>query len=284
MWKTWSGRLARTMFILLLAGTQPLPVFAQPLVMGILPLRYRTAEQMVPLVRPLVPPPGTVSGIQNQLIVHTTPQNLAEIRAVLERIDTLPRRLLISVRQDADTVSAADGLSVSGRAAIGRGEVSAGNPPPGGGVGVQAYSTTRSGSDRANQQVQALEGQPAMIHAGRSIPVPVRQFVRGPAGVQAVDTVEYREVSTGFQVVARLSGDEVILDILPQRQSVASGQLPGSVDTQQIATSVRGRLGEWIDLGGSARSSDDRQSVLLGRAGTAAASERRVLVKVEELR
>ncbi|MEI6317684.1 MAG: secretin N-terminal domain-containing protein [Pseudomonadota bacterium] len=284
MWKTRSGRLALTTFILMLLGIQPPPALAQPLVMGILPLRYRTAEQMVPLVRPLVPPPGTVSGIQNQLIVHTTPQNLAEIRAVLERIDTLPRRLLISVRQDADTASAADGVTVSGRAASGRGEVSIGNPPPGTGAGVQVYSTTRSGSDRANQQVQALEGQPAMIHAGRSIPVPVRQIVRGPAGVQAVDSVEYREVSTGFQVVARLSGDEVILDILPQRQSVASGPLPGSVDTQQIATTVRGRLGEWIDLGGSARSSDDRQSVLLGRAGASAASERRVLVKVEELR
>ena len=283
MWKIRSGRLALTTFILMLVGIQPPPALAQPLVMGILPLRYRTAEQMVPLVRPLVPPPGTVSGIQNQLIVHTTPQNLAEIRAVLERIDTLPRRLLISVRQDADTVSAADGVAASGRAAIGRGEVSIGNPPPGTGAGVQVYSTTRSGSDRANQQVQALEGQPAMIHAGRSIPVPVRQIVRGPAGVQAVDSVEYREVSTGFQVVARLSGDEVILDILPQRQSVASGPLPGSVDTQQIATTVRGRLGEWIDLGGSARSSDDRQSVLLGRAGASAASERRVLVKVEEL-
>jgi type II secretory pathway component GspD/PulD (secretin) len=284
MWKIRSGRLALTTFILMLVGIQPPPALAQPLVMGILPLRYRTAEQMVPLVRPLVPPPGTVSGIQNQLIVHTTPQNLAEIRAVLERIDTLPRRLLISVRQDADTASAADGVTVSGRAASGRGEVSIGNPTTGTGVGVQVYSTTRSGSDRANQQVQALEGQPAMIHAGRSIPVPVRQFVRGPSGVQAVDSVEYREVSTGFQVVARLSGDEVILDILPQRQSVASGPLPGSVDTQQIATTVRGRLGEWIDLGGSARSSDDRQSVLLGRAGASAASERRVLVKVEELR
>ena len=284
MWKIRSGRLALTTFILMLVGIQPPPALAQPLVMGILPLRYRTAEQMVPLVRPLVPPPGTVSGIQNQLIVHTTPQNLAEIRAVLERIDTLPRRLLISVRQDTDTVSAVDGVSASGRAASGRGEVSIGNPPTGTGVGVQVYSTTRSGSDRANQQVQALEGQPAMIHAGRSIPVPVRQFVRGPSGVQAVDSVEYREVSTGFQVVARLSGDEVILDILPQRQSVASGALPGSVDTQQIATTVRGRLGEWIDLGGSARSSDDRQSVLLGRAGASAASERRVLVKVEELR
>jgi len=257
---------------------------AQPLVMGILPLHYRTVEQVIPLVRPLVPPPGTVSGIQNQLIVHTTPANLAQIRAVLERIDTLPRRLLISVRQDADAASSADRVSLEGGIAVGRGEVSVGDRPPGGGARVQAYSTNRSQSDRTMQQVQALEGQPAMIHAGRSAPVPMRQVVRGPVGTQVVDSVEYREVSTGFQVIARLSGDQVILDILPQRQVPATGGVPGSVSTQQLATTVRGRLGEWIDLGGTERMLDDRQSVLLGRAGAGGAEHRRVLVRVEELK
>jgi hypothetical protein len=286
-------RLAANRLALMMLSCLPLlgavPAGAQGLVMGILPLKYRTAEQMVPLVRPLVPPPGTVSGIQNQLIVHTTPQNLAEIRAVLARIDTLPRRLLISVRQDGERAGSADGVGVSGRVSAGGAEVVVGTAPSGAGLGVQAQTTTRSGSERAMQQVQALEGQPALIQAGRSIPVPVRRVVRGPLGVQTVDAVEYREVSSGFQVVARLAGDEVLLDILPQRQSSPPGVLPGStaigvVDSQQIATTVRGRLGEWIDLGGTARVADDRQSVLLGRAGASVSEERRVLVRVEELR
>lgn len=277
-----TGRYVALAMVLLLAA-QPLAL-AQALVMGILPLRFRTADQMVPLIRALVPAPGTVSGIQNQLIVHTTAQNLAEIRAVLERIDTMPRRLLISVRQDADTGSGAAGVSAGGRVTAGRTEISAGTAPPGASAGVQVYSTTRSGADRATQQVQALEGQPAMIQAGRSVPVPVRQVVRGPAGLQAIDSIEYREVSSGFQVVVRLSGDEVMLDILPQQQSIVPGAGPGTVDTQQIATTVRGRLGEWIDLGGTARASNDRQSVLLGRAAASATEDRRVQVRVEELR
>jgi hypothetical protein len=173
---------------------------------------------------------------------------------------------------------------VDGSVAVGRGDVSVGNPRPGGGVGVQVYSTDRSQSDRTMQQVQALEGQPAMIHSGRSAPVPVRQVVRGPAGLQVVESVEYRELSTGFQVVARLAGDQVILDILPQRQAPAGGSVPGAVSTQQLSTTVRGRLGEWIDLGGTVRTTDDRQSVLLGRAGAGATELRRVQVRVEELR
>lgn len=255
---------------------------AQPLVMGILPLHYRTVEQVIPLVRPLVPPPGTVSGIQNQLIVHTTPANLAEIRAVLERIDTLPRRLLISVRHDTDTAASADRVSVEGVVTLGRSEVSVGGRAAGG-TRVEAHATTRGQSDRTVQQVQALEGQPAMIQAGRSVPVPVRQVVRGPAGPEVVDSVEYREVATGFQVIARLAGDQVILDILPQRQVPAGGGVPGSVNTQQLATTVRARLGEWIDLGGTVRALDDRQSVLLGRTGARGSEQLRVLVRVEEL-
>jgi hypothetical protein len=82
----------------------------------------------------------------------------------------------------------------------------------------------------------------------------------------------------------RLSGEEVMLDILPQRQSIAQGAGPGTVDTQQLSTTVRGRLGEWIDLGGTVRTSGDRQSVLLGRATSSSAEERRVQVRVEELR
>ncbi|MCE2946137.1 MAG: hypothetical protein ACK515_13565 [bacterium] len=276
------GRAGRFLLMLQLAGTCVL-AHAQPLVMGILPLHYRTAEQVIPLVRPLVPAPGTVSGIQNQLIVHTTPANLVEIRTVLERIDTMPRRLLISVRQDGEGAVAAERASVEGSVRIGRGDAPSGGRVEGG-IGVQVYSTERSQSDRTMQQVQALEGQPAMIQAGRSAPVPVRQVVRGPAGVQVVDSVEYRELSTGFQVVARLAGDQVILEILPQRQVPAGGGVPGAVSTQQLATTVRGRLGEWIDLGGTARTVEDRQSVLLGRAGAAGTEQRRTLVRVEELR
>jgi len=256
---------------------------AQPLVMGILPLHYRTAEQVIPLVRPLVPPPGTVSGIQNQLIVHTTPANLAEIRAVLERIDAMPRRLLISVRHDSDMAASADRIAVEGTVALGRGEVSAGSRLPGGGARVEAHATSRHQSDRTMQQVQALEGQPAMIQTGRSVPVPVRQVVRGPAGAQVVDSVEYREAATGFQVIARLAGDQVILDILPQRQVPAGDGWPGAVNTQQLATTVRARLGEWIDLGGTVRTIDERQTVLLGRAGAGGSEQRRVMVRVEAL-
>jgi hypothetical protein len=282
--------------------------FGQALAMEIFQLRYRTADQLVPLIRPLVPPPGTVSGIQNQLIVRSTPQNLAEIRTVLDRVDTLPRRLLITVRQDTDLTGERDAVSAgarvsgpigdSGRGSVviggagvagGRpaGQASVGIPPSGGGVAgrveAEVISSRRAEADRNTHQIQVLEGQPAWIQAGQTVPVPVRQQVSGPWGTRLVDTIEYREISTGFQVLARVTGDQVVLEILPQQQS-ASSTVPGGVNAQQLATTASGRLGEWIDLGGATRTIEGRESVLLGRASQVGTELRRVLVRVEELR
>jgi len=258
-------------------------VHAQMQTMEIFSLKYRTVEQMMALIRPLVPPPGTVTGIQNQLIVRSTPQNIAEVRAVLERVDTVPRRLLITVRQDADATTERDRLSVSGTVPLGRnGEIVVG-APGGAGVEAQVLSSRRAESDRNTQQVQALEGQPAFIQIGQSVPVPSRQVVRGAFGTQVIDTVEYRDIGTGFQVLPRVNGDRVFLDILPQRETPGNAG-PGSVNTQRLSTTVSGRLGEWIDLGGATQVIDERQSVLLGRTTRAGIDQRRVLVRVEELR
>src|SRR5258706_15326332 len=75
--------------------------FAQATVLEVIALRYRTAEQVIPVLKPLLDRSGTLSGMQNQLIVRTTPANLAELKQVLATLDAQPRQLMITVRQDA---------------------------------------------------------------------------------------------------------------------------------------------------------------------------------------
>ena len=72
-------------------------------------LKYRSAKQVIPVIRPLIAPGGTVSGMQNQLILRTTKANLEDIRKILASLDALPRRLMIYVRQDAEGASAQRG-------------------------------------------------------------------------------------------------------------------------------------------------------------------------------
>jgi hypothetical protein len=131
-----------------------------------------------------------------------------------------------------------------------------------------------------------LEGSSAYIRVGESRPVPSRQVVRTVINGQIVDRVvegtEYRDAATGFSVRPRLQGDIVTLDINPQRDSF-DDRRRGTVNVQQVTTTVSGRIGEWIDLGGMDDSRSDERSALLGRSSGRTGDRRGVQVRVEIL-
>src|SRR5215216_6184113 len=66
----------------------------------IIALRHRTAEQVIPVLVPLIEAGGTLSGQGTQLFVRTSPANLSDIKLALESVDRPLRRLMISVRLD----------------------------------------------------------------------------------------------------------------------------------------------------------------------------------------
>ena len=257
--------------LIVLCALAPLIALAQNTTLEVITLKYRTAEQMMPVLKPLLDKSGTLSGMQNQLIVRTTPANLAELKLVLAKLDAVPRRLVITVRHDAmlDRDRDRARIEVSGR-----------------------IDNTRSlDADRNTQSVQVLEGNSAFIRTGQSVPVPQRHAVRTIVNGQVVDrintAIEYRDVLTGFHVLPRLAGDRVTLEINPQRDTFASPEqnLPrGSVNVQQAATTVSGRLGEWIELGGVVQGVSNQQSVILGSTRETSSDNRRILLKVEEIR
>ncbi len=272
---------------------------AQATVLEVIPLKYRTAEQVIPIIQPMLAKGGSVSGLQNQLVVRTTPGNLQEIRRILASVDAKPRRLLITVRQDADSDASRRAAEVSGSVRIdGNARVTApgtadsrsasvGAGPDDNGLRARVIDTRRVQSERNQQTVQVLEGTSAFIRVGQSVPVPRQQVVQtvigGQVVTQVVDNVDYRDAGTGFHVLPRVAGDNVTLDISPQHDTF-NRQLPGAIDTQHVATTVSGRLGEWIEIAGLDQDRSRGQSVLLGRASSSGADNRRVLIKVEELK
>jgi len=271
---------------------------SQTTVLEVVPLRYRTAQEVIPIIRPMLAPEGSVSGLQGQLIVRTTPANLEEVKRILASIDTAPRQLLITVRQDADTDRSRASAGVSGSVGGEHGRVTVpgshdqrgGNVVIGEGdnrVRVQAAEGRRVESDRNTQTVRVMEGREAFVHVGQSVPVRERQVrrvvINGKLVEQVVDGTQYRDVTTGFYVLPRLSGDRVTLDVSPQRESL-SRQIPGAINVQSLVTTVSGRLGEWMEIGGVSQDASGQQTVLIGRKTTATRDDRRVLVKVEEVR
>jgi hypothetical protein len=221
----------------------------------IIPLRHRTVEQVLPTLRPLLEPGGTLTGQSNQLIVRASPANMAQLKQALEAIDRPLRRLQISVRFDDALDAASQGIEASGRISN-----------RGSRVDIGAHDQRGSATERVDQRIQVLEGGRALIMTGRSTPLPVTR-----------DTMIIRETATGFEAIPRLAGgDAVLVDIAPQRET------PG--EQQRLATTVRARLGEWFELGGTVTGAarDDRGIASASRSQVSEA--RRVWLKVEELR
>jgi len=250
----------------------------------VIPLQHRTAEQVIPTLRPLVAPGGALTGMQSSLIVRSTRANIEEIKRVVAALDRAPRRLLISVRQDASGSANRQSISAGGAVSGSQGSVSVGQGAPArSGVNARVLDSSRTSDDRIVQQVQALEGSPAHISMGVSRPLPTRSTAYGPGGVVVSREVVVQDVSTGFTVVPRLAGDRVTLDINPRRET-PNRRPPGSVSTSEIATTTTGRLGEWIELGGSTQSASREDRGILSRDSASRQSSGRVWVKVDEIK
>jgi hypothetical protein len=250
----------RFVLLMLLAGG----AFGQN-ALEIISLRHRTAEQVLPSLQPLVEAGGTLSGQGTQLFVRTSPANLVELRRALEALDRPQKRLLISVRFDDSSDATRRGIDTSGR--IGN---------RGSEIDIRAQDARSQVTGRVDQQVQALEGGRAMIYTGESRPVRQRQFIQTPAGVVSQEVTVVQEMASGFEVIPRLVGNAVEVEIAQQQRT-------GIDSYQRAGTTARGRLGEWFELGavatGGAR--DDRG--LASAERRTLGETRRVWIRVDEL-
>ncbi len=246
----------------------PLPVAGQH-ALEVIPLRHSTVEQVLPALRPLLEPGGTLTGQAGQLIVRASPGNVAELRQALEAIDRPRRRLQISVRFDDTGEQSRRSLEAGGR--IGN---------RGSEVEVRAQDARRSDETRINQRVQVLEGARAVILFGESRPMVVRERIQTPLGPVGEDRIVMRETASGFEVVPRLTGQRVQLDIAPQRERFAAG---GSVDAQRVATSTSASLGEWFEIGAAVEHATGSTGGIASMSQLRSASSRRIWVRVDEV-
>lgn len=242
--------------------------------LDIIELRHRGAADLLPQLAPFVERGGALTGMNDRLFLRASSRNQAEIRQLVAALDTPPRRLLISLRQDGTDADAASGGGLAGRIETGSG----GTTVTGSGHLYRADS--RSRRDVA-QQVQTIDGGRAAILVGQSYFLPMRQVVVTPAGAIVSESLVQRDLGTGFMAMPRVSGDRVTIDISPRDDT--PGPLPGSVNTQRLVTTVSGRLGEWIELGGASGEQGASGSGIASYGTRSASRQRRLLLKVDEL-
>lgn len=238
----------------------------------IIRLKNRTVEQVLPAIEPLVEPGGSISGERNTLFVRASAANRAELKRALAAIDSAPRRLLVSVRQDDESVASetAGGLAVPSGGA--------GNPARG-----TTYSTRGEAGGRVDQQVQTVEGGRAAIRIGRSLPLQMRQLVYGAGGVVLSESVVYRDIGSGFVALPMLAGERVTVEISPQQESLSTAGGDPAIRSSRIITTVAGRLGEWIVLGGSGQNADEAGASGTRYSTRTGVARQRVMLRVDAL-
>ncbi|MDP2246037.1 secretin N-terminal domain-containing protein [Pseudomonas sp.] len=243
----------------------------------VIPLNYRTADDVLPVVQSVLGNEGRVNAYGNQLVVNATPAKIEEIRQLLEQLDTRPRRLLISVDSSESSFQNDRGYRADGTLSAGGAQVQIGQGEINGRDQVRIISRTTDSRGGGTQHVQATEGYPALIQVGQS--VPLNSSSSGPYG-QVYNSTEYRNVMRGFYVTASLTGEIVHINISSNRDRVSQSQ-PGVIDIQNTDTRVSGRLGEWISIGGVNQQSQVERDGVLRQRSTQGREDMSLRVKVE---
>ena len=253
----------------------------------VIPLRHRTVDQVLPVLRPLVEPGGVLTGQNNQLFVRTSPGNLEEIRRALAAIDTPQRRLMISVRFDSTRQSGDSALDVRGT--VRSGDVAISNrqiPSSRSSVTVRGRSDASVSEERVDQRIQVLEGGHAFIATGETHPIRQSIVTVTPHGRAYSQGTDFQSARTGFEVVPRVAGDRVILEIAPQRETFGAPVGRGgaqTVETQRAASTVSARLGEWFELGGVDETATGSAQGIGSRRAGSATQGRRIWLRVDEI-
>jgi type II secretory pathway component GspD/PulD (secretin) len=254
---------------------------AQTHALTVIELRYRRADELIPVLKPIVAKDTTLTGIDYKLIVRSDDHDLRRIREALAVLDQAPKQLLLSVRSATSGDIEAEHAQITGQ------------------VGSDTQLTLSTGSNSTNASgnstntLHVSEGQSAYIVNGQLVP-----FVSGVVGGVVTQSgtstqpgtlrnnnngglvvFEQRQVGTGIHVLPRVSGNEVIVDIEVQQDRMRGD----NVAVNHTVSQINGKLGQWLPLSATEIAANQQLSTLGGTTTRTANDQRTIWIKVELL-
>ena len=257
------------------------PVFADYPI-EVIELHSRSYEEILPVIQSFVGSGGTVTGMGNKLVIKAAPERVSEIKRLLVDLDRPPKRLQITVGKGEDRARSSSGYRASADIKAGNSQISInspGVPVDSSRAHVRLHDRNSTKTQSSQQFVQAMEGQSAYIGSGLRVPLQTTERYYGGGLPYQRSTTQLHDVTRGFYVVPRVSGDTVTLEIAQHDDK--PGRRHGVIDTQRVDTVVRGRLGEWIDLGGLDTTRSDSQGGIGRSVNTQEGQLQGIQVKVE---
>ena len=248
-------------------------VFAADSQVATFVVKSRPAAAMIDAVRPLLGESGGASAFHDKLIIRGSRSQIANVRQLLKQIDQPARRLFIEVRRTSQFTDRRRDVGYGATT----GNVRLGDAPRGSGARTHYRELQTQGRDDGTHRVQALDGRPALIRTGASVPVyRAHQQVIGNQVVQGFD-VSYRDTHSGFFALPRVHGDQVTVEIYQQHEREAGN---GRFNAQQASSVLRGALGQWLTLGNVGGSDSDQQNTFGRHVRTQSSGDRRIELRV----
>ena len=244
-------------------------------------LQHRPAEDVIPIIEPMLGADDGISGQGFKIFLRSSPETLARVREMVEDLDIPAKILQVSVFQGSARDLGELGISADVQIERGDASVDVGNgrdndveaggsvtySTSDGSVSLNGISTQKSLRDNPIHQVRVAEGTEAYIETGERVPYFYGAW-KGRRGYGG--SIEYEDAMTGFYVLPRIRGDNVILEVSPFKSSQSNTD-GDNIDTQSAGTTVIGRIGEWLLVGGITEQLEQTQSV----TGTTIATQSR---------
>lgn len=242
---------------------------ADDTVMEVIQINNRPAEELQPLLAPLLEEGDRVISAGSNLVVKTTPERLQGIVVLIKKLDAKPNNLIVSVLQSS-TKTAAE-LNADAALAVSPSVIQLR-----GGVG----DARKRNNQQSTQLVRTLEGQTAYIKTGNIRPVRNFSVYRSGHGYPVASShTQLFEASTGFAVIPRLVGQQVMIEVEPWSDRFQQG---GSIETQGARTSLRANLGEWVEIAGSDTGERSERGGLGVYHRGAAEQHLRIFIKIDK--
>lgn len=214
--------------ILLLILSLALIPTARATPIEVIQLQHRTAEELLPLIQPHLPPAASASGGGYQLIIKAESAELAALQQLIRELDR-PRRSILLTLRHAETDSVRDrhaGTAGSSRS---------------GHVRITRSDSARS--EHGERQMRGLEGRPLRIDTQILLPIRDRLVWLDRGGASSQTQIHHLELDSGLYALAQVQGDWVEVEIMVQDRPTSQ-----PLHSRRVLTTVSGRLGEWLPL------------------------------------
>lgn len=254
-------------------------ILAEQTSLEIIELHSHSTSEIIPVLKPLLDNNTAITGTGYQLIVRATPSKMAEIKALLTKLDQTPRSLIISVKHGTNLNLKELNTNINGQIKINDNEHSTNDNTR---IKLKINQTSARNDETDTYQVRVLEGNVAYIQTGKAIPIPERTVINNGQNVVTQDSIRYRNITSGFYALPRLRGKMVTIDISPKKETLGKHGA-GVINTQSMHTSVSTKLGEWIDIGGVNEESHRESAGIIYKTRQRNENNYRIFIKIDEV-